>query len=348
MTKSVLLVNRYACSNLGDQEIANCYENFLHENYDVEVFRADYTSRQVNSLKIHSALRLKPLKNLIKKFISPRIVWTPNFFRIFFKIKKSRADLVLIGGGQLIMPGVFSLAAFTWVLVSKLCRRKVVMANVGAGGDFDVVDRWLLSWAMHWLDGVSFRDKNSLKVVSSLCRQKKPTFVSTFDIVFTKNIEQEFDSPRNNLAVAVTSWDVFKLNGGSGNRQEYFENWMSLLVNDRRPSDKVLLVYATAEDYKETLLFNQFVLENYNCSFEVALIENVIDLRNILSTSRLLISGRMHSLLFGAQCNCSLRPFIISDKINSFYSDLLNFGLDSLKKKAFLSSQDFLNPFLNT
>jgi polysaccharide pyruvyl transferase WcaK-like protein len=340
------MVNRFTCSNLGDQEIANCYEEFLNENYNIKVIRADYTSRRVTSLNINAPLRMRSIKSVIKKVISPRIVWIINFIRVFREIKKSQTELVLIGGGQLIMPGVFCLAAFTWVLASKLLGTKVIMANVGAGGNFDGIDRWLLRWTMSWLDGISFRDKKSSEIVTSICEKKMPIFILTSDIVYTKSIKQNVSKPRFNFSLAITDWNVYQLNGGSGTRHEYFENWMQLLSQEKKTGDNVILVYATAEDYKETLLFNRFLKENYKYSFEVASISGVADFRYILSTSRILVSGRMHSLLFAAQCNCSLRPFIISDKLKSFYSDLSNHGLENLKQIATLSTLEFLNPFL--
>tara|TARA_A100001015_G_C15008388_1_gene721857 strand:- start:928 stop:1974 length:1047 start_codon:yes stop_codon:yes gene_type:complete len=346
MTKNILLVNRFTCSNLGDQEIANCYENFLLENYNVKVHRTDYTSRRVTSLNLNSPLMLKPIKNMIKKLVSPRIVWISNVIRIFCKIKKSRAELVLIGGGQLIMPGVFCLAAFIWTLISKLCGRNVVMANVGAGGNFDCIDRWLIRRTMFLLDGVSFRDEKSSEIVRLICAEKMPAPVSTSDIVYTKKSEQGLDMPRNYLALAITDWSVFKLHGGSLTRHEYYETWMQLLIDEQKSKDVILLVYATAEDYKETLLFRKFVQEKYNLSFAIASIETIDDLRYILSTSRSLISGRMHSLLFAAQCHCAIRPYFISDKIVSFYSDFLNLGLKSLRKKAVVTTRDFLKTYL--
>lgn len=346
MTKKILLVNRFTCSNLGDQEIANCYENFLLENYNVKVHRADYTSRRVASLNLNSPLILKPIKNLIKKLISPRLVWVSNVVRIIRKIKKSRAELVLIGGGQLIMPGVFCLAAFIWTLISKLCGRNVVMANIGAGGNFDRIDRWLIRWTMSLLDGVSFRDEKSSRIVRLMCAEKMPTPVSTSDIVYTKKMMHELDIPRINLALAITDWNVFKLHGGSLTRHEYYETWMQLLIDERKSKDVILLVYATAEDYKETLLFSKFVQEKYNLSFAIASIETIDDLRYILLTSRSLISGRMHSLLFAAQCHCAIRPYFISDKIISFYSDFLNLGMKSLREKALVTTRDFLNTHL--
>ena len=347
MPKVVLMLNRFTCSNLGDQEIADCYESFLAKNYDVTVIRADYTSRRVRSLGVNAPLRYRSIKTFIKNIIPARLVWVSNLWRVLGTVKKSRADLVLIGGGQLIMPGVFCLAAFSWVAVSKLFGTKVVMANVGAGGNFDKFDRWLIRATMSRLDGVSFRDKISCNTVTSIYTRGLSKYRMSSDIVYTKDIEKPIIGARSNLAIGVTDWSVFLLHGGSGSREEYFIKWIQLLLEERQDNENVSLIYATAEDYKETLLFRLFAKNNYNVICEMAEIKNTADLRYILSSTRLLVSGRMHSLLIAEQSGCSFRPFLISEKIESFYADLLKLGLHDLQQHATSSTLEFLDPYLN-
>lgn len=347
MSKVVLMLSRFTCSNLGDQEIADCYESFLVKNYDVTVIRADYTSRRVRSLEVNAPLRWRSIKTFIKNIIPARLVWVSNLWRVLGTVKKSRADLVLIGGGQLIMPGVFCVAAFSWVAVSKLFKTNVVMANVGAGGNFDKFDRWLIRAAMSRLDGISFRDKSSYKTVTSIYARGLPKYRMSSDIVYTKDIKKPIIGSRSNLAIGVTDWSVFLLHGGFGSREEYFVKWIQLLLEERQDNENVILIYATAEDYKETLLFRLFAKNHYNLICEMADIKNASDLRHILSSTRLLVSGRMHSLLIAEQSGCPFRPFLISEKLESFYADLSKLGLHALQEHATSSTLKFLDPYLN-
>ncbi|AXQ99040.1 polysaccharide pyruvyl transferase family protein [Pseudoalteromonas piscicida] len=157
----VLLVNRGLCNNLGDQAINNSFKAFLESNFSSEVFFADYTSTS----KLVEPINCKehrPERAIFKKILPLNMIWFfRNFYRVFTAINKVNPNLVVIGGGQLLLSNRFSIAAFTWVFFAKLLGVRVVFSNVGAGRSFSYFNKYLVKYALKRSDGINLRDPRS-------------------------------------------------------------------------------------------------------------------------------------------------------------------------------------------
>ena len=313
----ILLVNRYTCSNLGDQLIAQVFKELLQKHLQFEVIQTDYTSHLSDPLAVNSVLKHRKLKKLIKYFISPQLVWFRNYYRLNKLIKIEKPKLIIVGGGQLLMPGVFCVAAFVWALLAKRNNIKLIFSNIGCGGNFSAFDRFLLRKTFTNADGILFRDMISLKNALGVSdKQNHVKFSASNDIVYT--IQKQVDTNQNKdiIGIGLIDFAVYCFHQKKISRNSFYEHMIAYMSLDQLVLNrKVVLFYNTAEDYEESICFQAYYLKTRKILLPIADVKNVEGLINFISSCEKIITARMHAAIIANINSVDVDIIPLSEKL---------------------------------
>ncbi|MFB2659169.1 polysaccharide pyruvyl transferase family protein [Shewanella mangrovisoli] len=348
--KKVLVVNRGFCDNLGDQAINHAMCSFVSNKFNVEATFAEYTTLAKSEKLIN--LNVKPnsfsskFREAIKKILPLKFIWLcRNLFRVNSAVQ-SDVDLVIIGGGQLILSNsAFDIAAASWVLFARLHKKPIVFCSVGAGTDFNYLNKALYKYALHNCDGICVRDEKSRDTIKSTFQVDA---VVAGDIVFTAENEPHLSSCRSYILLGIPSLSVYNTYNKHVSRGEYYEIWMDFLKNNAVEINDCSLYYTTEDDFVESLLFSQFLADKFSIDIKIVNTSSLTKLEGVLSKTRLAISGRMHGLIIAANHSCDILVFPISKKLISFEDTLnsSNDGLLSLKSDISIKTERFLKKWI--
>lgn len=348
----ILLVNRYACSNIGDQAIRAAMGKFILENFKSDVCSSDYTAR------LNKTLPLKPktgtgflkVRELLKKVLPLNFLWfIRNIFRIFRVLSNDRFDLVIIGGGQLLLPGRFAIAAYTWTSIAKFFNVKVVFSNVGIGGCLTRSDLFFIRSAISKSNGINLRDLESLTLIQNLLPGFDNVYLSS-DIVFTLGQGSSCGNlygRREGALIGIPDLSVYNHYNPPISRESYFELWWNVIRDKGYQLAASTLVYTTAEDYLEANRFSDYARDVHGVAIKLADYDDLDGYLELLRTSETVLSGRMHALILAMNNGCRVDVFPISPKLSSFenqikgeeYTEIVRFSQDSTRQ--------FLARFLN-
>jgi polysaccharide pyruvyl transferase WcaK-like protein len=289
-------------------------------------------------------------RRFLKKMLPLNFIWlVRNYSRIRLCFLKERPDLVIIGGGQLLLPERFSMASFLWVWLAKINKVNIVFSNVGFGGDFNYIEKRLTRYAIENSAGVNFRDEKSCKRALKLFPMLKNYVVSS-DIVFIDyrflNLESIGNGVREKILLGLTDLNVYNKYNRKLSRESYYRKWMSFLESIDVNVWQVSLIYTTEEDYIEACLFNEYLTEVFGRRLLVEDYNKLDEFKVLLAKSKLVISGRMHALILGLNEGCGIRGFPISPKVTDFESELSNSLPMDLANTALVETKSFLAPFI--
>ena len=330
--KKILIINRGTCSNVGDQEINHVFAKFLNSNFDVHIETVDYTSRLNSPIRLNKILRSRKIKSVLKKFISPQLVWLKNYNWVKYKLSTEKPDLLVIGGGELLMPGVFCIAAYIWILAATKLKIPVVMSNIGCRGRFTFIDRWLLKEIDKKVCGILFRDTESYKnyLEINLRADHLKLRIGT-DIVYADGDYKPNNFAEYAYAICIIDKKVYEKHNNKISDFEYYEKWIKFLSDKKIFSaEKNILVYATAEDYEESIKFQKHVKRYYGFKFELANISNREDFKKILYNCENVVSSRMHTLIIALLMQKTILVHSLSDKLRRFEKDTDHAGIKQL------------------
>jgi len=137
--KRVLVINEGYSDNLGDQAINDSLQYLLKnsgiKNIDFQDFTKNIDSPINISVADKQGIQKSFAVSILKTIISSKIRWIIKNLNRIIKISKKDYDLVLIGGGQLILSNAtFSIAMFLWVFCLNFFGNKnIVLFAVGSG-----------------------------------------------------------------------------------------------------------------------------------------------------------------------------------------------------------------------
>ncbi|HHY0381856.1 TPA: polysaccharide pyruvyl transferase family protein [Vibrio parahaemolyticus] len=339
--KKVLLVNRGTCNNLGDQAINVAFEKFLNNEIGCDVVCEDYTSKSQNVNTINAGQDVSPLKGFLKKILPLNLIW---FFRNYNRIKKcidkNLPDLIVVGGGQLLLHGRFSIAAFTWVYLAKKLNKKIVFSNVGYGGSYSWLEDKLISWAVNNADGINVRDNRSSKMIDDLYSVKS---VVSGDVVFTEKVLTFCPEKQTLTALGVTAHSVYNMYNSKLERDEYYNLWLEFLRKNNISISNVVLTYTTQEDSVECELFKEYIKRVHNVDLDILYNKTLDDYKSNLESVSLVVSGRMHGLILAINSGCRVITFPISNKLMSFDDIINSEDLVEFRERTKKETRKFIN-----
>lgn len=262
-----------------------------------------------------------------------QLVWLLKYWPIFKKqFRNNHYDLVIIGGGQLILDNAsFPLAVFLWMhLMKGLHRNKVVVYGVGASAGLTVRDKRLYQSALKMADGVYLRDHASIKYI-------RDTFGIaagyTPDVVFgiSRYLQCQTSDIRITL-IAPPCFEVYqkawKNDPEAMDQSAYEAFWENTVIEKLREGHSVKLFYTAEQDIAQTKQLQQGLLKNQSVHVELLRLGNLKDYIHELGSAGKVISGRMHALIIAFAFEKELEVFPVSKKLITFRDEYLKRGND--------------------
>ncbi|MEI3800145.1 MULTISPECIES: polysaccharide pyruvyl transferase family protein [unclassified Chitinophaga] len=336
--KKALIINEGFSNNLGDQAIRESMTSLLRDS-DFSTDFAYFTNPGMNSMPAYNYLEAgtgaiaPPALSFAKKakLKLAGLYWIGiNYKHIRAKLRKGNYDIVVIGGGQLIessgkdYPSRFAIAMYWWtLLVKKFTRAKIYIIGVGVGTTFNAKEQSLFSKALSKADLIWVRDSYSK---ASLFEKFGHKAVLTPDIAFYsgKNRIEEENTNRKAL-VGITSFnEVFaKYNQPGKTNADYYEEWFAVVKGYLDAGLSVELFYTTITDAAETIAFRNYIKLNYHLELPVAKLSSVNDLKQLYQSASDVYSGRMHALILAMKHQCTVKAYLISQKLKSFHQEYI-------------------------
>lgn len=345
--KTALLINEGLSDNLGDQAIRESMEFILDKN-DYHVIFEDLTRDKKEYLYKYNSSPKRKSNTKQKRFLRPvksilsKLLWIFNNFKRISNVTKNKYDVVVIGGGQLLISnGTFPFALFIWTIFLRIKNKKrIILFGVGLQGEYRGISKFMISYVLKNTKSVHVRDSLSVDILKKVFKKDSSL---TYDVAFVYN---KIPKPELNLnkikykyAIGVVDYNVFllynkkQINTPQLTRKEYYMTWVDEL-NSLEDLNRTALIYSTNEDRNESLLFKKFIKNKFG--IEVIMLENhkKSDFLVNMGNSKIIISGRMHSLILALVLKREIIPYIISGKLEGFnkiYKN--NFNLENAQKE---------------
>lgn len=336
--KKVLIINEGYSNNLGDQAINQSIINFF-ESKGYLTFFLFFSNPSIETLPNYKYIfddgfKVKP-KSIISKLKSYFL-----FFYWFIKYKKTiinslrkdAFDIVIIGGGQLIISsGSFALSSFSIVLywhsllIKKYSKAKLYMIGVGVSKSFNIFEVFLFSKSLNRVNKVWVRDSFSKKIIKEIYNKEAELIP---DIAFySKTNEFIIKKEKKDLAlIGITNYnEVYSRYNATKeySKNDYFKELLAVVQKYKAKNCQVKLFYTTIPDAQECRIFKIFLEDKFNIKVDICKIENIDNLIVSFDLAKYVYSGRMHALILGMKSNCVVEPYLISQKLKSFNEEYI-------------------------
>lgn len=349
----MLLVNENGSDNIGDHAINEGLSTLLDQKgftYDSAPFLKKRIIKDVDIVAKQKTGVFATFKQLIMSIKVVYIfVWVFENKTRIKTLLNNDYDGVIIGGGQLILSGfAFPIAMYSWVKYAKHIGLPVYVAGVGCGESFLPIEVRLYKKALRQCNKVFVRDEASvikLKQLFNIQSHCYPDFAFGLDALIKPK------KYRSGIVAGMTDYEVFLRykhevdTPDCSNYQIYLMEWVerviSLLINN---TEVVYLASTTIKDAECNIDLYQLLGERVENPIQlIDGVSSLIEYRELLADSRLIISGRMHSLILGKIENCQIEPWVISEKVNEFLTSYIDSNTGELKRmlNKFLESLDF-------
>lgn len=339
--KKILLINEGFSNNLGDQAIRESMVQLLgSEGFKVdfayysdpdikELPYCDYKPVPENRSEHHLPFWKKKLKELKAPF--GQLYWYAKKRKTIRKIMKDGAyDALIIGGGQLINSSgrvrfnQFALALYTWVReAGKSGKTKIYMTGVGVASNYHRWEHFFYSRALQRIDKVWVRDifsGQALKENFHIQAELIPDVAFYDSYAYTQNYQKD-----NIGLIGIYHYGELsgKFNKEYQNKTGYYEEWYEKVKEYRKEGLEVRLFYTTHGDAIESILFRDYILDNYGFSVEIEETNSLAQLLELYKPAKKIYSARMHALILGMKYQCQVQPYLISQKLRSFKEEYI-------------------------
>jgi len=332
----ILLINKGWSDNIGDQAIKYALEKMIaSQGHSCEF--ADLTKPQnVTGKSRKNRFLVTAALKYLRKWVPDSVgqaAWLLRHWPIFKKqFRNNHYDLVIIGGGQLILDNAsFPLAVYLWMhLMKGLHRNKVVIYGVGASPALSGMDRMLYRSALKMADAVYLRDHESMAYILETFGI---TAHYTPDVVFgiSRHIPEQPCKGTNTL-IAPPCFDVYQKawrnDPNAMTRDAYEAFWENKVMENLPVGGCAKLFYTAEQDIGQTQRLQDQLLWNQEIHVEIIRLGNLNDYTRELSHAGKVISGRMHALIIAFAFKKNLEVFPVSKKLTTFRDEYLNRGGD--------------------
>ena len=341
-SKNILVINEGNSDNLGDQAINKSLEYIIKDCFSHNYHFEDLSRhKRVNCIYEVSVKDLKsPKLNVPKiyksiKTLIYRLIWIlRNINRINKAVKLN--NYAIIGGGQLLLANnIFPFKVYVWTFFLKYHNVKYSFFSVGTQGNFSKYDRYFLKNALSGAEKIFVRDQLSKDLIKLNFNINSHL---TYDVAFMYNKIDKIESCNEIDSILLGPVDirVFKLY-----KEPYIESddyhllWLESIKN--YDITKIKLFYSTNDDKLQCVKFKNFVEKKLNYKLDILENFNIDSFIRNIKKSKLVISGRMHSLILAKTFNVNYITFEVSDKLiefNKIYQELnlTDIQTDLLKK----------------
>lgn len=335
--KKVLILNQGYTNNYGDVAINAVISKFLKNNqYNVD-YNCFFSEKEILG------------KNYYKyPKILKYILWNSKLLMDIFNkkniskiLKNKNYNLILIGGGELLSNhNGFNSSMYLWTKIAK--NKNIPVIVYGVSGDTDMSTRNLNRYkkALKLVKKIFVRDEYSKCIckdvydVESIC---VPDCVFAYKKLFDENY---FTDSNNKLIVIVPIfyYKAIKDSLNLKNEKEYI-NYLKKIIHDQELNNQDILITCTDKCDEDICikLYNDMLKDNRfkNNKILIEGFTNLDDYIKIIKKARIVISGRMHSMILGKIYGAKILPIKFKKKLEVFDKEYTNNSdIESIENKA--------------
>ena len=338
----LITINECYSDNIGDQAINIALVEELKKRGE-DVFSIDFSGLMPNQLNDNTNANIS---HKGRYWFVPKMLKTPliqllwvkrtlfSLIRCAYSNKKIKA--IIIGGGQIFQSnGLFPIRLFLIGMVAKFFKIDVICYSIGVSKDITPIDKILIMSLLKRSILIYTRDKFSQE---QLFNWGLFSVKLAPDIVFLLNLNKFKLNKKINEAnyalIGVPHIGHIKKVKHKIKEDEYFLWWYEKYM-ELSLSQNVYLFYNTRYDMASSIRFKKWVLKKYNSKIIIKHTQTIDELLSLIQSSSLLVSGRMHSLIFGDILNIPVEAYEFSRKIKGFVEMKKKYkSLTSLKKEV--------------
>ena len=331
--KKVLLINQGWTDNIGDQAINNALQALLEkENCEVTCYGFT-TNEPYDIFRVEQNNTSKNSFSAIKKFLPQGFKWTlkqgiPNVIKFLRTHKKDKYDLVIIGGGQLILSNsMFAYALMLWYLASKfILKCPIAIFSVGAGNEYNTYEKKIYNYVLKRCDDIYLRDQKSINNISEIYGINAK-YVPDVAFTYQDIISTEYHQSKSKTAlVCIYEYSMYSDIVSSGiNEDDYMELWANRTIELAKQGYQIKLGYTTFPDKQQTIKLYKYLSDNYSDEIECILVDNdtLETFIKEIQNAEVIYTGRMHGMILGLCYGCKIIPFIFTQKLATFNDEYL-------------------------
>jgi polysaccharide pyruvyl transferase WcaK-like protein len=353
----ILIINEGATHNLGDRMILFCLQQLLKQKYsNATLYFQSYSGRPHNPNRQNVSHNVtqkvnftNTLKNKLPLKIIRRCLWVFRNIKDIINHKKQNYDLVVIGGGELLDNyWLFPFVCAVWVFCFKsILGKKTILLGVGYGTGMGYWDKKLLKMALSKVDDIYIRDGSSIK---RIYEEYRITCKFIPDVVFSVN-KFVAAAPRitNKVTIFPVAYHVYQNSSKKPiplieHESAYTDFWVNSV---RDWQNKGYDVYLSATDVVQDTAIVAAIgvaLAKIDIKTTTQIPKDTTELAQIISSSSVVFSGRMHALIIGYTYKCTCVVYPVSHKLQTFSEEILNSqnDIDSLSDAVFSQFQNCL------
>lgn len=319
-------------TNYGDMLISESLSHFLLKNFNCNVinhnFRLQYFDINKNKKNITSLFRYKTvLKKYKNIYITLQVVFfilkLYSYYKLFYN-KLKTSDIVIFGGGQLIMDSpksvLSSLNIIFYSLMCKIFKKKLLILGVGVSSKFNFrITAFSTRLLFDTAQGINLRDVFSFHRALCFCSDTTKISFSN-DLVFLdsdiKRYQSKFDA-KDSLGISTLPY--FHGNYYPIENTRLFTEYLDSLISLRELWKQHGSVYLIPTAYPDFDIARMI-------SNEDTLIPNDIHdlIRNINSTE-FFLATRLHSFIISFLLRKRTMCFLWDDKVRGILTSLYGF-----------------------
>ena len=306
---SVLLLNQSHTNNIGDIAIGKSMESWAQDNGWNPITRPFWDEQAVFG---HFAYTLISLIIKTVPFLSNWIIgkWVEKTVDAVTQTTPIR--FAIIGGGELFCSHRGFNAVFScWV--NALTARGIPCCVIGVSGDERLGPMQIRrnAKALQKCFFVAVRDHNSQKIFEKL--YSIHATVSP-DVVFLLGRNDDASVKRDTVLCVPLS-----INTKKGRRKDNYNlDFYYHLVERMRCGKRVVFTVTEQRDQDFTESLCKRINTTYDADYEFAPYLEYDGFREMLCSSSIVISGRMHALILGLLCGCEIKAVLIKQKLRVF------------------------------
>ena len=324
--KKVLVVNEALSDNLGDRAIGLTLKWILERN-NCNVVVAGYSKINYRIRKNDKA-RKKFVADSAVHFIKKtmfKLLWLIMIRENIKEYALNRYDIVIIGGGQLILSNFyFPIAMYLWTkYLYNNNNRNVYLVGVGCGNKFTIVDKLLYGKAFSKIKAIYVRDKDS--VISLLKEFNLEAKFIPDPVILIDEIYGLKAKERQDLTIlGIIHYRLYRMyNMNHLSYKEYIEEWISMIESEIKKGKIVELFYTTQEDFNQSLILQYEYYKKYKKLLKINNCDHLKEFILLLQSCSKIISGRAHALIMAKVYNKEVVPFFVSHKIKSIAKEYI-------------------------
>jgi polysaccharide pyruvyl transferase WcaK-like protein len=274
--KKIWVVHRFKTNNLGDKMLGNGLASLLRKRH-FDTKQLEFTG-DISISNILAFTFFSVLLNIIK-------------------LRKERPWVIFIGGGQLLLPG-FHFALLGWTFLSKIAKVKLVLFSIGTEkiyGSFSKLQKLTLRYVLKQADVVRLRDNHSQKIIQELTGKVYPLVPDT---AYGLELDMWKRQNKQDIYVCPTWKDAALPYGFYSDMEEYYEDFCKKIKSVIKNDEKIFIFSTHKNDLISVKdLYGYLTGRCFLKNVSVLSIETEDSLLEIMSKARVVIGGRMHSII---------------------------------------------------